>query len=184
MVNTVSFQKYDKNLMSKSVCKNLPLSMKVGVNIMHFIRYKKVDFVLAYLDEVIAMSKPMPYLIYKTETPHKSGMMAGKFPVKAAKLIKGVIENAKKNAIDKGFSTDLIIIHASALKGVSSFRYGRQGGKEGKSTTIEIVVEESKVKTDKTADKKSKTKKTKKIDSKEVKKEKEVKTENQSDSQL
>ena len=143
MDNKISYQTYDGNLMAKAIGKNMPISLKNTVEILNAIRNKKVEYVLNYLDKVIAMEIPIPFTIYNRETAHKPGMMAGRYSVKASFNIKRLVNACKKNAVDKGFGEDLVIIHASAHKGTTVYKYGRHHGKKAKSTHVEIVVKEA-----------------------------------------
>ena len=169
MTSKISFQNYDKNLMAKAVLRDLPISRKFSVEIMNAIRNKKVDYVLNMLQNVIEMKQPIALRRFTGDVGHKKGnLAAGRYPVKASTHIKKAVDNAKKNAIDKGFSENLIIIHASALKGTGSYHYGRNQGREQKSTTIEIVIKEA-------ADKVVKKTEKKKVEKPKVEKQPEVK---------
>lgn len=168
MTNKISFEKYDKNLMAKATGSSLPISRKFSIEILNAIRGKKVEYVIRFLDDVINLRKPVPIRRFTGDVGHKSGknMAAGRFPVKAATHIKGLIESAKKNAIDKGFNTNLVIVHASAMKGFSNYHHGRHPGRETKSTNIEIVVKEFHDSKAKKEDRKSSAKESKKKESK------------------
>jgi len=144
MASKISFQKYDKNLMAMSVLRDMPISRKLSIEILDNIRNKKAEYAIKLLDDVIAMKKPIALKKFTGDVGHKRGhMAAGRFPVKAATHIKKAVVNAAKNAVDKGFSENLVIIHASAMKGTGNYHYGRHSGREAKSTTIEIVVKEA-----------------------------------------
>lgn len=164
MTNHISFQNYDKNLMAIASSKNLPISRKFSIEILDAIRNKKVDYAIKYLENVMAMKQPVSLKKFIRNVAHKPGMMAGRFPVKAALHIKKIVESAQKNAIDKGFSNDLIITHATACRGNTVHHYGRNYGRRAKACHIEIAVREAsqteKSKAGKAKVKKQKTEKT------------------------
>ncbi len=114
---------------------------------------KGMDLALAkdYLRDVMAMKKPIPYTRYTKKLGHKGGMQkrcVGRFPIKTADAILGVLQAAQANAENKGLDVDrLRIMHAAAYQGMKLKRYtprahGRASPKYEILTHVEIVLEE------------------------------------------
>ncbi|MEM2537681.1 MAG: 50S ribosomal protein L22, partial [Candidatus Bathyarchaeia archaeon] len=104
-----------------------------------------------FLRDVIAKKKAVPFRRFKKKAAHRHGLekaYAGKYPVKAAKQILKILENAEANAENKGLDTErLKIIHASAYPGMKIKRYmprafGRATPKFETLTHVELVLEE------------------------------------------
>lgn len=120
--------------------KDLPISFKHAVNICSFIKDKDLDKAIEYLEKVVEKEKPIPFKRYNKKQPHRKGMAAGKYPVKASSQIIKVLENAKNNAVNKGLSENLKVIHAAANRAIS--KEARSAHQRGRSTNLEVVVEE------------------------------------------
>lgn len=129
---------------AKAVGVSLPISRKESVEICTAIRGMNVQKAIKYLEDVVALKKAVAYRRYNTDTGHKAGMMAGRYPQKSSSHILKVVQNAEANAQFKGLSTaNLVIIHAVANKGPTVMHAGRTGGK-AKRTHVEIILEERK----------------------------------------
>lgn len=132
---------------AKAVGVSLPVSLKQSVMICSFIRGRSVDFVKKYLADVAQKKKAVPFTRFNRDMAHRRGMAAGRFPVNASRQILSIVESAESNAQFKGLSTgDLVIMHASAQKGPSTWRFGRHRRRRAKRTHVEIVVQEIKFK--------------------------------------
>ena len=122
----------------------LPISRKQSIMICQAIRGMNVQKAKKLLEEVVALKKAIPFTRYNTDTGHKAGMAAGQYPASACKQILSLLKSAEANAQFKGLSTgNLIIRHASAQKGPTTNRFGRQRT-HAKRTHIELVLEEVK----------------------------------------
>ncbi len=129
---------------AKAAGVGLTISRKQSVQICQAIRGMNVQKAKKYLEDVIALKRPIPYTKNTTDAGHKAGMAAGKYPIKSSEKILNLLKSAEANAQFKGLSTgNLIIRHALAHKGPSTRRYGRKSMK-AKSTHVELVVEEVK----------------------------------------
>lgn len=129
--------------MAKAVLKSAPISSKHSIEICNMIRGKKVQSVKDQLQEVTELKKAVPFKRFNADVGHKPGMGPGRYPVKAAKMIKEIIESAEANAQFKGLNKDdLVIKHISAQKASRPMRGGRNRGRLGKRTNIEVVLEE------------------------------------------
>ncbi|MBN1645057.1 50S ribosomal protein L22 [Candidatus Woesearchaeota archaeon] len=129
---------------AKAVGVSLPISLKQSIMVCASIRGKPVDMVKEYLANVAKKKKAVPFTRFNRDMGHRRGMAAGRFPVNAAKNILSILESAESNAQFKGLSTgNLIITHASAQKGPSTWRFGRHRRRKAKRTHVEIILAET-----------------------------------------
>jgi large subunit ribosomal protein L22 len=130
---------------AKAVGVSLPVSLKQAVMVCAFIKGKSVDKVKDYLADVVKIKKAIPFTRFNRDMGHRRGMAAGRFPAKTAENILSLIKSAESNAQFKGLSTaNLIVLHASAQKGPSTWRFGRHRRRRAKRAHVEIVLAESK----------------------------------------
>jgi len=108
-----------------------------------------VEKALEYLDNVIALKQAVPFRRYKRWVAHKSGMGPARYPVKAAKYFKRVLESAVSNAefLGREEPDSMIIRVINPHKG--SITKGRMPRAHGTSTpwnqdtvNLEVVIEE------------------------------------------
>jgi large subunit ribosomal protein L22 len=145
-----SFQNFDPERMARASGRDLRISPKHSVELLREIRGMMVNDALRYLDDVIALKRPVPMKRHNDSQGHKPGrgFGPGRYPVKVAKAVKKVLLNAKNNAEQKGLDADrLKIIHAAAhrgpvLRGYIPRAFGRATPFNEQTTHIEIVVEE------------------------------------------
>lgn len=119
--------------------KNVPVSTKHSMAICKFIKGKRINDCIEYLEQVIRGRKAMPM---RGEIPHRKGkMMSGRFPKNASKefiiLLKSLGANANANNLEEP-----IIYHAVANIGARPF--GRFGRTRKKRTHVTIKVKEKK----------------------------------------
>ena len=76
--------------------RNLPLSLKHSIAICNYIRGNSIDNALIKLEEVKKMKKAIPM---RGDIPHKSGMMSGRYPVKAVTEFIALLKSLKANAL-------------------------------------------------------------------------------------
>ncbi len=131
--------------------RDLRISYKAAVEVCNAIRGMMLQDAKRFLEEVIAKKRPVPFRRFKKKQAHRRGLQgfyAGKYPVKAAKEILKVLENAEANADFKGLDTErLRIVHIAAQKGTKIRGYmprafGRASPWNEQLTHIEVVVEE------------------------------------------
>ncbi len=133
---------------AKAFGRNLPLSLKDSVNLCRALKGMKLDDAKDYLEDVIKKKKAVPYFRYLDSISHRKGMGPGRYPVKEAKYILKVLENAEANAEDKELDTDsLYIMHIAAHKGEVYKRYmpramGRSTEIRRDRVHIEVILEE------------------------------------------
>ncbi|NJE00638.1 50S ribosomal protein L22 [Thermococcus sp. JdF3] len=145
-----SFQNFDPEKMARASGRDLRISPKHSVELLREIRGMMVNDALRYLDDVIALKRPVPMKRHNDSQGHKPGrgFGPGRYPVKVARAVKKVLLNAKNNAEQKGLDPDrLRIIHAAAhrgpvLRGYIPRAFGRATPFNEQTTHIEIVVEE------------------------------------------
>jgi large subunit ribosomal protein L22 len=131
--------------------RDLRISPKAAREICRFIRGMKLSEAMDFLQRVINKQTAVPYRRYKKKVPHRREIQkwpTGRYPVKAARSILRVLENADVNAMEKNLDLErLRILHASALKGVKLRRYiprafGRASPRFEQLCHVEIVVGE------------------------------------------
>ena len=131
--------------------RDLRISPKAAREICNTIKGMKLSDAMDFLQKVIDKKIAVPYKRYKKKLPHRKelqGWPTGRYPVKAAKQILKVLENADSNAIQKNLDADrLRIIHASALKSIKLKRFmprafGRTSPRFEQLCHVEIIVGE------------------------------------------
>lgn len=132
---------------ARAAATNSRVSHKSAIEITRTIKGMKLDKAKAYLMDVLAKTKAIPFKKFTRDIPHKpgAGMAAGRYPVKAAEEVKKLLENAEANADNKGLDTKkLVVKNASANKGGSRIYRGHRsfGRRRAKSANIQITVEE------------------------------------------
>ncbi|WP_297465276.1 50S ribosomal protein L22 [Thermococcus sp.] len=145
-----SFQNFDPERMARASGRDLRMSPKHSVELLREIRGMMLNDALRYLDDVIALKRPVPMKRFNDSQGHKPGrgFGPGRYPVKVAKAVRKILLNAKNNAEQKGLDPDrLRIIHAAAhrgpvLRGYIPRAFGRATPFNEETTHIEIVVEE------------------------------------------
>jgi len=76
--------------------RNLSVSIKHAVALCNLIRGKEIDKAINLMEEVMKMKIAVPM---RGEIPHRSGMMSGRYPIKAAKAYLMLLKSLKSNAI-------------------------------------------------------------------------------------
>ncbi|NHJ87398.1 MAG: 50S ribosomal protein L22 [Asgard group archaeon] len=131
--------------------REVDISPKASREICNFIKGMFLDKAKEYLEEVVAMKRSIPYKRHKKHVAHRKDLAkwpAGRYPVKAAKKILEVLENAENNAEFKGLDVERMkIIHASTHKGMIVKRFfpraqGSSSPKYNYLTHVEIAIEE------------------------------------------
>ncbi len=85
------------------------ISKRHGMYICSFIKGKKIDDAISDLEQVMKLKKIIPF---KGEIPHRKGkgMMSGRYPVKACKIIIPVLKALKGNCIVNGLDLEKTVI--------------------------------------------------------------------------
>ncbi len=139
-----AFKDFSKQHMARGVGIALPVSVKHSVEVLAYIKNKKVAEAKRLLDLAIAEKQAIPYKRFNQNLAHKTGIGPGRFPVKTAFEIKNLLESIEANAQFQGLNTaNLVVMHASAKKAPGAYHYGRKKRRKMKRATIEIVVREA-----------------------------------------
>ncbi len=126
--------KYSYNLDKSDVvfagAKDLNASYKDLSVVCDAIRYKKAGTALALLDSVINDGKPIEYRKFNKGmgSRHELGGRKGRYPIKAASIVRKVLLNAYANASNKGYvPEEMYVVHATANKTEINRRYPSKG---------------------------------------------------------
>lgn len=147
-----AYNQEDKSKTARAMGKSLKISPKHSVEICRALRGMKVENAKNYLDEVIAMKKPIPFKKHNKKVGHRKaleGWPSGRYPVKAATQILNILKNAESNAEYKGMDTEnLKIEHISShrgfvIKGGIPRAFGRVTPFNTPTTHVQIVLGEA-----------------------------------------
>lgn len=142
---------YDPANTAKAMAYEINVSPKHCIEILREIRGKKLSSAKAYLEEVIAKKRSVPFKRFNRNVGHKrhqTGWDAGRYPVKACGEILTVIKNAEANAEYKGLDTDnMRVIHAASkrghvTRGMMPRAMGRATDWNIETVTVEVVLGE------------------------------------------
>lgn len=151
MARTKYSQQIEGENVARGKANEVPVSPKHAIEIASFIKDKRADEAVAYLEEVVAGKKAIPFRKFNRNVAHKrslSGWDAGRYPRKASEAYIRLLHSVTRNAEYIGLDTDkLKIVHVSANRG-RGFRgffpraMGRATPKRRETVNIEIVVRE------------------------------------------
>jgi large subunit ribosomal protein L22 len=136
---------------ARAKANELPVSPKHSIEIARFIRNMTTKEAIAYLEEVVALRKAIPFKRFNRNVAHKRGLSgwdAGRYPVKASRAYIRLLKSAEKNAEYIGLDADkLRIFHAAANRGRGSKAFfpramGRATPKRRETVNIELLVRE------------------------------------------
>lgn len=123
-----SYKPKNEETSVKAIIRDLNVSFKDGEVICDAIRGMPLLKAVSYLEEVIALKRPVPYRKYNKAIGHRPNLeksCSGKYPKEVAKEMLIMLNNMISNAEYKGLNTDdLKITHIQALKGIT--RKGRK----------------------------------------------------------
>jgi large subunit ribosomal protein L22 len=133
---------------AKAQVKETDISMKDAVNVAHFIRDMNLEAAKNALDLVLEKKVAVPYFRYLDSVSHRKSIGPGRYPVKAVKAFKKLLDDVSANAEFKGLTDDLKIFHISASKGrmIKKFlpkAYGRAGAFFKDLINLDVVVIEN-----------------------------------------
>ena len=100
----------DPDVTAKALGKEMPVSPKFAREVAGMIRGMKVDTARKALEDVIDKKRAVPLKRYNKRVSHKPGVGPGRYPVKAATAILGVLDSAVSNADYKGLDKDNLVI--------------------------------------------------------------------------
>ena len=140
--------KTDPETTSRAIGKEVSVSPKHCREVLKELRGRKVEDAKKYLKGVIELKVPVPYTRYKMFLNPKPKVGPARFPVKAAKAILKVLENAQSNAEYKGLDADNMRVKVACAhrgriqQGFMPRAYGRSSPWNEQTTSIEIILEE------------------------------------------
>ncbi len=140
--------KTDPETTSRAIGKELSVSPKHCREVLKELRGKKVEDAKKYLKGVVDLTIPVPYTRYKMFLSPKPKVGPARYPVKAAKAILKVLENAQSNAEYKGLDADNMRVKVACAhrgriqQGFMPRAYGRSSPWNEQTTSIEIILEE------------------------------------------
>lgn len=143
-------QQTDADTTARALLKDSDISPKHAVEICRSLRGKKVDLALTFLDDVIAKKRAVAFRRYNKLVTHKKGVGPGRYPVKAARIVKKAIEEAQHNAEYKGLDADSMRIHTISSHKGQAYNYsrprahGRSAQWKKERVHIEVILEEVK----------------------------------------
>ncbi|NMB86498.1 MAG: 50S ribosomal protein L22P [Methanosaeta sp. PtaB.Bin018] len=138
---------------SRAMGLELHISPKHAREICRTLRGMRANSAKAYLEDVVALKRPVPFKRYRRNVAHRHGLVgadAGRYPEKAARAVLAVLENALANAEYKGMESDkLRIYHAGTLKGRTIRGWmpramGRATPKNTETVSVEMILTEVK----------------------------------------
>jgi large subunit ribosomal protein L22 len=150
-------EKYDKSKIAVAVIRDAPMSFKEAYEVCKVIRGMMLAEAKEFLRKVIELREPVPYIRYKLNVGHRRGLAnkwskwrspIGRYPIKVAKYILRLLDNAENNAISKGLDAEkLRIVHIAAhksyyLKKWMPRAFGRATPWFRIHTTVEVIVAE------------------------------------------
>ncbi len=137
---------------ARAKANELPISPKHSIEIARTIKGMKTGDAIAYLEDVVALKKAIPFKRFNRNVAHRKGLEgwdAGRYPVKASSKFIRLIKSVEKNAEYIGLDVEnLVITHVSAnrgrrMRGIFPRAMGRATPKFAESVNIEIVVKEA-----------------------------------------
>jgi len=141
----------DPETTAKAMLRERPISIKHSKAIARAIKGMTVADAEAYLHDVIDEKQSVPFKQHNSGVGHRSdidGWDAGRYPEKASKDFRKLIENARNNADEQGFEGESMTIKHVAAHKVGE-RQGRKPRAFGRAdpwnTTlcdVELIIEE------------------------------------------
>ncbi len=146
-----SFQNYDETRHVRAALREKQISHKHAREIAVGIKDLTLEKARDYLNAVIRLERAVPMRRYKKQVGHKSdpGVMAGRYPAKAASEFIKLLDNLESNAEFKGMDIErLRIVNATVHKGMIVKRFtprafGRASPKNNTLTHVELVAREA-----------------------------------------
>lgn len=145
-----AFQGYDPSVHVRASLREVKVSHKHAREIAGAIRGLKLEAARDYLAAVISKERAVPFRRFKNQVGHRpdTGVMSGRYPVKAAGEVHKLLDNLEHNADLKGLDPSrLRIVGIAAHKGVSIKRFiprahGRATPRNDVMTHVEVVARE------------------------------------------
>ena len=139
----------DPDVTAKALGKEMPVSPKFAREVAGMIRGMKVDTARKALEDVIDKKRAVPLKRYNKRVSHKPGVGPGRYPVKAATAILGVLDSAVSNADYKGLDKDNLVIstisvsRGRTIPGHMPRAHGRATQWNQETVNLEIILMEA-----------------------------------------
>lgn len=143
-----SFQGYDPAIHVRASLREVDVSPKEAREVCAAIVGLTLEKARRLLNDVIQLKTPVPFRRYNRKVGHKrqiQGFYAGRYPVKVAKVMLGLLDSLEANAEYKGMEPSRVkIIHAAAypgrkLKRFTPRAFGRATPRDKVLVHIEVV---------------------------------------------
>lgn len=141
-------QQTDPDTTARALLMDADISPKHAVELCRVLRHKSLDSAVDFLDQVIQLKRPVAFRRYVKQVTHKHGVGPGRYPVKTARVVKRLLEEARHNAEYKGLDTDNLVIRVIASHKGQPFHSQRpraHGASEQwnrERVHIEVILEE------------------------------------------
>jgi large subunit ribosomal protein L22 len=128
----------------------IPMSPKKTYEVLNAIRGLPLDRARQVLEDAVAMKKAIPFRRFNQETAHHRGTGPGRYPVKVAKNLLQILQNAEENAEYDSLDTDALYVKVAACsrgrlrKANMPRAQGRATQWNEQTTNVEIVLAERK----------------------------------------
>ena len=128
----------------------LPMAPKKTYEVLNAIRGLPLDRARQILEDAVAMKKAIPFRRFNQETAHHRGTGPGRYPVKVAKNLLQILQNAEENAEYDSLDTDALYVKVAACsrgrirKANMPRAQGRATQWNEQTTNVEIVLAERK----------------------------------------
>ncbi len=138
----------DPDTTAKALGREMPVSPKFAREVAGMIRGMKVDVARQALEDVIDKKRAVPLKRYNKRVSHKPGVGPGRYPVKAAKAILGVLDSAASNAEYKGLDVSnmaiatISVARGRTIPGHMPRAHGRATQWNQETVNLEIIIEE------------------------------------------
>ncbi len=141
----------EKEKYVKASLREVSISPKHAVEIAREIKGMYLEEARRFLEDVVAMRRPVAFKRYKKKVPHRRGLnkwYAGRYPVKAAKYFLRLLDNLANNAENNDLDIErLKIVHCAAHRGRKIRKYiprafGRSSPYFDTLVHVEIVAKE------------------------------------------
>ena len=138
----------DPDTTAKALGKEMPISPKFAREVVGMIRGMKVEIARQALEDVMAKKRPVPLKRYNKRVSHKAGVGPGRYPVKAATYILGVLNSAASNAEFKGLDVSNMAIstisvsRGRTIPGHMPRAHGRATPWNQETVNLEIIIQE------------------------------------------
>lgn len=134
---------------AKAKCRDVRMSSKATREILAKIKGMETGKAKMFLFRVMDKKEPVPYKRHGRGVGHKAGIAGGRYPVKVAEQILGIVENAENSAEQKGMIAPFVINNAIMGLGLHKHRgmaaafFPRSPGEShGRRVNVELSIVE------------------------------------------